>query len=124
MLKTLWAAALLALAALSAHAQDALPADPPERPRPVLILEVEAATGTGEIHIELYPELAPRHVARLMTLNAREAYVDVAFHRVIPGFMAQTGDVEFGRLSQFDRKQTNKYDNPRKRCPELPHLDR
>jgi peptidylprolyl isomerase len=115
MLRALWVTVALCCVALGATAQDLI--ETPERPRPVLVLEVEAATGAGEIHIELYPELAPTHVARIMTLNAREAYVDVAFHRVIAGFMAQTGDVEFGRLHQFDRKKVGTGRSP---LPDIP----
>ncbi|WP_221229269.1 peptidylprolyl isomerase [Rubricella aquisinus] len=51
---------------------------------------------TGEVHIQLLPEVAPKHVERMKTLVAEQAYDGVAFHRVIEGFMAQTGDVEHG----------------------------
>ena len=47
---------------------------------------------TGRVTIELRPDLAPNHVLRIKEL-AREGFYDgVVFHRVIPGFMAQTGD--------------------------------
>lgn len=47
---------------------------------------------TGRVVIEMYPTLAPKHVERIKEL-AREGFYDgVVFHRVIPGFMAQTGD--------------------------------
>lgn len=52
---------------------------------------------TGEVHIQLMPEVAPKHVERMKTLIAEQAYDGVAFHRVIDGFMAQTGDVEHGK---------------------------
>jgi len=52
----------------------------------------------GTIHIELFDNLAPRHVEQITALAASGAYDGVVFHRVIDGFMAQTGDVEFGRL--------------------------
>jgi peptidylprolyl isomerase len=50
----------------------------------------------GTIVIDLLEEVAPQHVERITTLAASGAYDDVVFHRVIDGFMAQTGDVEFG----------------------------
>jgi peptidylprolyl isomerase len=52
----------------------------------------------GTIVIDLLEDVAPLHVERITTLAADGAYDDVVFHRVIDGFMAQTGDVEFGRL--------------------------
>lgn len=54
----------------------------------------------GTIVIDLFEEAAPLHVERITTLAEEGAYDDVVFHRVIDGFMAQTGDVEFGRLGQ------------------------
>ncbi len=50
----------------------------------------------GTVHIDLYEDTAPAHVERLTTLAERGAYDDVVFHRVIDGFMAQTGDVQYG----------------------------
>jgi peptidylprolyl isomerase len=50
----------------------------------------------GTIVIDLFEDVAPQHVERITTLAAEGAYDDVVFHRVIDGFMAQTGDVEFG----------------------------
>jgi len=50
----------------------------------------------GEVHIELYPEKAPNHVKRFKKLADDGKYDNVVFHRVIDGFMAQTGDVKFG----------------------------
>ncbi len=55
-----------------------------------------AGEANGEIVIQLLPEVAPQHVARFEALIAEGAYDNVVFHRVIPGFMAQTGDVQFG----------------------------
>jgi cyclophilin family peptidyl-prolyl cis-trans isomerase len=51
----------------------------------------------GVVDIELLPELAPLHVERVITLTERGDYDGVAFHRVIDGFMAQTGDVQYGK---------------------------
>jgi peptidylprolyl isomerase len=47
---------------------------------------------TGSVVIELRPDLAPTHVARIKELSNKGFYDGIAFHRVIPGFMAQTGD--------------------------------
>ncbi|MBL6604790.1 MAG: peptidylprolyl isomerase [Alphaproteobacteria bacterium] len=49
-------------------------------------------TTKGQIEIELKPDLAPNHVARITELAAEGFYDGIIFHRVIPGFMAQTGD--------------------------------
>lgn len=62
-------------------------------PENTLVLE----TTKGTVAIELYPELAPGHVARIKELAREGAYDGVLFHRVIDGFMAQTGDVKFGK---------------------------
>ena len=58
----------------------------------------------GEVKIELFSDLAPNHVERIKTLANSGKYNDVVFHRVIDGFMAQTGDVQFGNSSsdKFD----------------------
>ena len=50
----------------------------------------------GEVELELYPEVAPNHVKRFKDLAQKGLYDGVVFHRVIDGFMAQTGDVKFG----------------------------
>ena len=50
----------------------------------------------GDVEIELYPKIAPNHVKRFQTLANEGKYDGVVFHRVIEGFMAQTGDVKFG----------------------------
>ena len=50
----------------------------------------------GEVEIELYPDKAPNHVKRFKDLANSGKYDGVVFHRVIDGFMAQTGDVKFG----------------------------
>ena len=64
-------------------------------------LEIDVAgDARGTIVIDLFEEVAPQHVERITTLAAEDAYDDVVFHRVIDGFMAQTGDVEFGRMGQ------------------------
>ncbi|WP_287884754.1 MULTISPECIES: peptidylprolyl isomerase [Paracoccus] len=68
-------------------------------PGPNLVIEVADAKGAakGRIVLDLYKDKAPNHVERLVTLAKSGAYDGVVFHRVIDGFMAQTGDVEFGK---------------------------
>ena len=56
----------------------------------------------GEVEIELYPEKAPNHVKRFKKFSDEGRYDNVVFHRVIDGFMAQTGDVKFGNTSSPD----------------------
>ena len=51
---------------------------------------------TGNVKIELFPDVAPNHVERIKELANSGKYDNVVFHRVIDGFMAQTGDVKFG----------------------------
>ena len=50
----------------------------------------------GDVEIELYSKIAPNHVKRFETLANEGKYDGVVFHRVIDGFMAQTGDIKFG----------------------------
>jgi len=54
----------------------------------------------GKVEIELFSDLAPNHVKRIQTLSKNKEYDGVVFHRVIDGFMAQTGDVEFGNTNK------------------------
>ena len=58
----------------------------------------------GEVKIELFPDVAPGHVKRIKELANSGKYNGVVFHRVIDGFMAQTGDVQFGNSDskEFD----------------------
>ena len=56
----------------------------------------------GEVKIEMFPDVAPNHVKRITELANRGSYNNVVFHRVIDGFMAQTGDVKFGNSSSKD----------------------
>ena len=56
----------------------------------------------GKVELELYPEKAPLHVKRFKELADQGKYDNVVFHRVIDGFMAQTGDVKFGNSSSPD----------------------
>ena len=77
---------LLAAAPLSAQTD----------PGNVLVIEVDGEA-QGIVEIALRPDLAPAHVARIQELARTGQYDGVVFHRVIDGFMAQTGDVEFGK---------------------------
>ena len=56
----------------------------------------------GEVEIELYKDIAPKHVERFVSLANEGKYDNVIFHRVIDGFMAQTGDVKFGKSDSPD----------------------
>ena len=58
----------------------------------------------GQVEIELFPEDAPNHVKRVLKLAKEGKYNGVAFHRVIEGFMAQTGDVKFGNINEFNQQ--------------------
>ena len=53
----------------------------------------------GDVKIELYPDVAPGHVERIKNLANEGKYDGVVFHRVIDGFMAQTGDIKFGNIN-------------------------
>jgi peptidylprolyl isomerase len=79
----------LALIAGPAFAQD-------DGPGPNLSIDV-AGAANGTIVIDLLPDVAPKHVAQMTALATAGAYDGVIFHRVIDGFMAQTGDVQFGK---------------------------
>lgn len=60
-------------------------------------LKIEVAgEANGTIVIDLFEDIAPKHVAQITAIAAAGSYDGVVFHRVIEGFMAQTGDVEFG----------------------------
>ena len=61
----------------------------------------------GDVKIELFPDIAPNHVKRIKELANSGKYDNVVFHRVIDGFMAQTGDVKFGNSEskEFDLRR-------------------
>ena len=61
----------------------------------------------GDVKIELFEDVAPNHVKRIKVLADSGQYDNVVFHRVIDGFMAQTGDVKFGNSSndKFDLRR-------------------
>ncbi|MEZ2132916.1 MULTISPECIES: peptidylprolyl isomerase [unclassified Sinorhizobium] len=54
----------------------------------------------GPVVIQLMPDVAPKHVAQIKALASKGEYDNVAFHRVIEGFMAQTGDVKYGNMEK------------------------
>ena len=83
-------ALVVVLAATPALAQD-------DGPGPNLIINVEGEAN-GRIVIDMLEDVAPQHVAQITTLAEEGMYNGVVFHRVIDGFMAQTGDVEFGGM--------------------------
>ena len=56
----------------------------------------------GDVKIELFQDKAPNHVKRIKELAVAGKYDGVVFHRVIDGFMAQTGDVKFGNSTNSD----------------------
>ena len=82
----------------------------------------------GDVKIELYPDVAPNHVERIKKLANDGKYDGVVFHRVIDGFMAQTGDVQFGNSSNdnYDlrRAGTGNSDLPdlKQEFNKLPHV--
>ena len=65
-------------------------------PGPNLVIEV-AGAANGTVVIDLLADVAPQHVAQITALATEGAYDSVLFHRVIDGFMAQTGDVQFAK---------------------------
>ena len=81
----------------------------------------------GDIKIELFEKVAPNHVKRIKQLAQEGKYDGVVFHRVIDGFMAQTGDVQFGNSSNDDfdlrRAGTGNSDLPdlKEEFSDLPH---
>tara|TARA_B110000971_G_scaffold5656_1_gene5636 strand:+ start:500 stop:1039 length:540 start_codon:yes stop_codon:yes gene_type:complete len=81
----------------------------------------------GDVKIELFPDKAPNHVKRIKKLAEEGKYDGVVFHRVIDGFMAQTGDVKFGNSSNNDfnirRAGTGGSDLPdlKEEFSDLPH---
>ncbi len=84
----------LALAALLLTAAPAFAEG--DGPGPNLVIEVDGGV-KGEVVIDLDVLHAPKHVAQIVALAKSGAYDGVVFHRVIDGFMAQTGDVQYGK---------------------------
>lgn len=86
----------LILAAMLALATPVLGQEAVDGPGPNLVIEV-AGAANGTVVIDLLPDVAPKHVAQIVALAKEGAYDNVVFHRVIDGFMAQTGDVQNGK---------------------------
>ena len=82
----------------------------------------------GEVEIELYEKIAPNHVKRFKKLVEEKKYDGVVFHRVIDGFMAQTGDVQYGnsQSENFDIKRAgtggSEYPDLKAEFNSAPHL--
>ena len=81
----------------------------------------------GDVMIELFSDIAPNHVERFKILSNEKKYDGVVFHRVIDGFMAQTGDVQYGNsnLESYDLKRAgtggSNYPDLKAEFSELPH---
>ncbi len=77
-------------------------------------IEIEVSgEANGTITIDLLEDVAPAHVARISELASSGAYDNIVFHRVIDGFMAQTGDVEHGKMGgDMRRAGTGGSDQP------------
>jgi peptidylprolyl isomerase len=86
----------LTLAAAFAALATTATAQAVDGPGPNLVIEV-AGAANGTIVIDLLADVAPQHVAQITALAQEGAYDNVVFHRVIDGFMAQTGDVQHGK---------------------------
>ena len=82
----------------------------------------------GEVIIELFIDTAPNHVKRFRKLASEKKYDGVVFHRVIDGFMAQTGDVQFGNtnLENFNLKRAgtggSEYPDLKAEFSDIPHV--
>ena len=89
----------------------------------IMILKLK----NGDIKIELFADVAPNHVKRIKDLADSGKYDNVVFHRVIDGFMAQTGDVQFGNSSSdnFDLRRAgmggSELPNLKQEFSDLPH---
>ena len=82
---------IVAVALSPAMAQTAAPVSAPTAPDLENMLVLDLSTG-GRVTIQMFPAVAPAHVERIKTLTRQGFYNGVIFHRVIDGFMAQTGD--------------------------------
>ena len=89
----------------------------------IMILKLK----NGDVVIDLFKDIAPNHVERFMNLAKEKKYDGVVFHRVIDGFMAQTGDVQFGNSESpnYNLKRAgtggSEYPDLKAEFSELPH---
>ena len=89
----------------------------------IMILQLK----DGDVVVELFSEIAPNHVNRIKKLAVEKKYDGVVFHRVIDGFMAQTGDVQFGNsyTEKFDLKRagtgSSEYPDLKAEFSDVPH---
>ena len=89
----------------------------------IMILQLK----DGDVIIELFNDIAPNHVERFKKLSEEKKYDGVVFHRVIDGFMAQSGDVQFGNINDenYDLKRAgtggSKYADLKSEFSSLPH---
>ena len=89
----------------------------------IMILKLK----TGDVKIELFEDVAPNHVKRIKELANSGKYDNVVFHRVIDGFMAQTGDVQFGNslIGSFDLRRAgtgaSEYPDLKAEFSDIPH---
>ena len=100
-----------AIMALGLAVPAGLSAQETDGPGPNLVIEV-AGEANGTVVIDLLPDLAPNHVEQITALAREGAYDGVAFHRVMEGFMAQTGDVQFGKGEDLSRAGMGGSDRP------------
>ena len=97
--------------------------NPVQAQEDIMILKLK----DGDVIIELFKDIAPKHVERFKLLAKEKKYDGVIFHRVIEGFMAQTGDVEFGKTdSEFYNPDSagtggSEYPNLKAEFSNLPH---
>ena len=90
----------------------------------IMILKIKH----GDIVIELFEDVAPNHVKRFKQLASEKKYDGVIFHRVIDGFMAQTGDVQFGNsnLPGYQPKRAgtggSEYPDLKAEFSDIPHV--
>jgi len=90
----------------------------------IMILKLK----NGDVEIELFEDVAPNHVKRFKQLASDKKYDGVVFHRVIDGFMAQTGDVSFGNpnLASYDLSRAgtgdSEYPNLKAEFSDIPHV--
>ena len=89
----------------------------------IMILKLK----NGDVLLELYPDVAPNHVKRFKKLVEEKKYDGVVFHRVIDGFMAQTGDVQYGNSTSesYNLKMAgtggSEYPNLKQEFSNIPH---